>query len=242
MLTDHYVEWGFAGITAIFMWFMPESPIWLVNVGKVEAAGRSFRRLGYSHIETTKKISQAQLAADIAKQETAGATYMECFRKSNTRRTIISVMPMAINALCGIYFVGSYSTYYIQLTGVSTEESFILQIVQQILSMLGNIGSWFLVEKVGRRSLTFWGLAGNTALNFVYGGLGSNWNDFSLLKGSFGVMLAYTFFYNLSTGATAYTILTEVSTSRLRAKTISIGIALQYVVGSPPSSRARSFI
>jgi MFS transporter, SP family, general alpha glucoside:H+ symporter len=212
------------------MWFMPESYIWLVSVGRAQDAGRALRRMGYSDIEVTKKVSQAQLTFELSKQDTEGVTYLECFRKSNVRRTIISIMPMAIQALCGIYFVASYSTYYIQLTGVSTEESFSLQIVQQCLSMLGNIGSWYLVERVGRRSLTFWGLVGTTILNFLYGGLGSSWSNLPALKGSFGVMLAYAFFYNLSIGATAFTILTEVSTSRLRAKTISMGIALQYVV------------
>ncbi|KAL5339662.1 hypothetical protein BJX70DRAFT_363558 [Aspergillus crustosus] len=40
----------------------------------------------------------------------------------------------------------------------------------------------------------------------------------------------YNFFYNISIGATAYTLLCEVATSRLRVKTISIGIALQYTI------------
>jgi hypothetical protein len=37
----------------------------------------------------------------------------------------------------------------------------------------------------------------------------------------------YCWWYNVTIGATAYTILCETSTSRLRVKTIAIGLALQ---------------
>jgi SP family general alpha glucoside:H+ symporter-like MFS transporter len=53
-------------------------------------------------------------------------------------------------------------TYYYQLAGYSSSESFILQIIQQVISMIGNAISWFLVEWVGRRPLMFYGLCSLT--------------------------------------------------------------------------------
>jgi hypothetical protein len=50
------------------------------------------------------------------------------------------------------------------------------------------------------------------------------------IKASVGLIVMHNFFYNISIGATAYTLLCEVATSRLRVKTISIGIALQYTI------------
>jgi hypothetical protein len=47
------------------------------------------------------------------------------------------------------------------------------------------------------------------------------------LKGAISMILIYCFWYNVTIGATAYTILCETSTSRLRIKTIAIGFALQ---------------
>lgn len=41
------------------------------------------------------------------------------------------------------------------------------------------------------------------------------------------MILLYCWWYNVTIGATAYTILCETSTSRLRVKTIAIGLALQ---------------
>lgn len=160
------------------------------------------------------------------RKETEGATYLECFRKSNFRRTIISLMPLAIQAMSGVVFAASYSTYYMQLSGYSTSDSFKLSIVQQVLSMLGNICSWYLTEKVGRRDLTLWGTILLTIVLFILGGLAVVGG--SALKGAVAMILLYCFIYNATIGATAYNILAEVATSRLRVKTIAIGIAFQY--------------
>ena len=39
--------------------------------------------------------------------------------------------------------------------------------------------------------------------------------------------MVWAFVFNVTIGATAYTILTEIATARLRVKTIAIGLALQ---------------
>jgi MFS transporter, SP family, general alpha glucoside:H+ symporter len=167
------------------------------------------------------------LTLEEIRQETEGVTYLECFRRSNLRRTIISLMPLAIQAMSGIIFAASYSTYYMQLSGFSTEASFRLQIVQQVLSMLGNACSWYLTDKVGRRSLTLWGVVALTVVLMIMGGLAVV-GTVGALKGAVAMILLYCFIYNVSIGATSWNIIAEVSTSRLRVKTISVGIAFQY--------------
>ncbi|RSL57024.1 hypothetical protein CEP53_006609 [Fusarium sp. AF-6] len=222
-------QFGFAGICIIFAPFMPESPVWLLSVGKADKAERALRRLGYSGTGLDMRISQIQTTLDKAREEAAGATYLDCFRRSNLRRTIISIMPLAIQALGGVYFVASYGTYYIQLAGYSTAASFKLQIAQHGLSMAGNICSWFLVDRVGRRPLTFWGTFSVTLILLIAAGLATEGSP-GAIKGSVALIVLYNFFYNISIGATAYTLLCEVATSRLRVKTVSIGIALQYTI------------
>ena len=61
------------------------------------------------------------------------------FKKSNLRRTIIASMPLSIQAFCGVFWVAGFSTYYMQLAGYSTAMSFKLGIVQQVISMVGNL-------------------------------------------------------------------------------------------------------
>ncbi|KAJ5875247.1 uncharacterized protein N7473_012594 [Penicillium subrubescens] len=226
-------QYGFAAIALAGIMFMPESPWWLVSKGREDKARASLRKLGYSENETTKKFALMKTTLEEVRQETEGATYLECFRRSNLRRTIISILPLSIQALSGVVFAAGYSTYYMQLAGYSTEMSFRLQIVQQIASLVGNVMSYFVIDRVGRRNLMFYGLAILTAILMLTGGLAvvgsqtGNPNAAGAIKGTVALILIYCWWYNMTIGAAGYTILAEVSTSRLRIKTIAIGLALQ---------------
>ncbi|KAJ4991207.1 MFS hexose transporter [Stagonosporopsis vannaccii] len=219
-------QFGFAAVAAILVPFMPESPTWLVSKNRQEAALKALGGLGYKGEAGEKRLASINNTLEQVRKETEGVTYMECFRKSNLRRTIISIMPLSIQALSGVAFAASYFAYYTQLAGFSTEMSFKLQIVQQVLSLIGNVMSWYLVDRVGRRNLTFWGLVILTVILFVMAGCAVA-GTVPALKGAISMILLYCWWYNVTIGATAYTILCETSTSRLRVKTIAIGLALQ---------------
>ncbi|KAF4978528.1 hypothetical protein FZEAL_5100 [Fusarium zealandicum] len=219
-------QYAVSGLGFLVLPFMPESPWWLLDHDKPERAVKSLTRLGYNAVEVQQRIAVITLTLTEVRKETEGASFFECFRKSNLRRTIISMAPMSIQALCGVFFVAGYSTYYQQLAGYTARMSFTLGIVQQVLSMLGNITSWFLIDRVGRRDLTIWGLALLTVILMITGGLAVSGTP-GAIKGTVALLLVYCYFYNCTIGATAYSVLTEIATSRLRAKTAGISLALQ---------------
>lgn len=219
-------QYGFAVIATIFVFFMPESPWWLVSKDQPDKALAALNKLGHRGAEGRKKLALITNTLEEVRRETEGVTYLECFRYSNLRRTLISIAPLSIQSLSGIVFAASYSTYYMQLAGFSTSMSFKLQIVQQVISLVGNVMSWYLVDRIGRRNLTFWGLLVLTIILFVMAGC-ATLSTSGGLKGAVSMILLYCWWYNVTIGATAYTILCEVSTSRLRVKTIAIGLALQ---------------
>ncbi|RVX75580.1 hypothetical protein B0A52_00933 [Exophiala mesophila] len=218
-------SYGFVAVALIFLPFMPESPWWLINQDQNGRAIHALSRLGYV-VDAEARASEIRRVLAKTKEETSGATYAECFQRSNLRRTVVSAMPLTIQTFSGVAFVASYSTYYQQLAGYSTAASFRLFIAQQVLSGSGNVCSWFLVDRLGRRPLTFWGMIILTALLMVTGGLAIAATP-GAIQGTIALLLLYCFIYNATIGATAFTILTEIATPRLRAKTASISIALQ---------------
>ncbi|GJC88033.1 general alpha-glucoside permease [Colletotrichum liriopes] len=219
-------QYGFAAIAAILLPFMPESPWYLAMKEKDEHALKSLAKLGHPGDEGRVRLAVIHQTLQQVSRETAGASYLECFRKSNLRRTIISVSPLCIQSLSGIMFAASYFTYYMQLAGYSTADSFKLQIVQQCCSLIGNVMSWYLVDKMGRRPLTVYGLAILTVILLITGGLALP-GTLSFNRGTVALLLLYCWWYNVTIGATAYTVLAEVATSRLRIKTIALGLAMQ---------------
>lgn len=205
------------------------SPWWLVSHNQNEKALTNIKKLGYTGDAATKKLALIELTLEEIKRESEGATYLECFRRSNLRRTIVSIMPEIIQMMTGITFVAGYFTYYLQLAGYSTKESFKIQIAQPVLSILGNLTAAFFIDRVGRRDLTFWTLLVLVVVLLITGGLATAGSP-SDTKGTVSLILIFSYLYNVGIGSTAFTILCETSTSRLRVKTIAIGVSAQNAV------------
>lgn len=218
-------KYGFLGIATILCFFMPESPWWLIERRDEEAAAKALHKLGVVPHDMAKRLAIMRFTLAQVREETSGVTYMECFRLSNLRRTMISIAPVAFQAMTGITFINAYFTYYAQLAGYSTSESFRLQVVQQALCMIGNVFSWFLVDRMGRRSLTLWGLAGTLVTHCVGAGLGTQ-SVSSSIKGVIAMQLLFVWIYNVTIGSTGVALLAEVSTPRLRAKTVAMGMSV----------------
>lgn len=89
---------------------MPESPWYLVRKDRLEDAKRSLRRL---HNDMTEEQLAGQLAMlvhtiNIEAQVESGATYIECFKGVNLRRTEIACIAFAGQVLSGSTFAYVY--------------------------------------------------------------------------------------------------------------------------------------
>lgn len=160
-------QWGFGGVAMLLCFFMPESPWWLAEQGKDEAVLKSLRRLGHSEVSAQNTLALQKVSIEAARVETKGASYLDCFRGVNLRRTMVSVIPLSSQAWCGLVFVQVYSTYYFQLAGLSTKQSFQLSIGALFSGMAGAIVSTSLYDRIGRRPLMLWGFAATGIFLFV---------------------------------------------------------------------------
>ncbi len=91
---------------------------------------------------------------------TRGASYLDCFRGTDLRRTEIVCMVWAIQNLSGNSFSG-YSTYFLEQAGLDPSTSYDFALGQYGINMAGVFGAWFLMTcGIGRRSLYLYGLCG----------------------------------------------------------------------------------
>lgn len=199
--------------------------------GKEAAAIKSLHKLGYTTAsgEDRKRLENIRLTLIESEAETNKVSWLECFRSSNLRRTLVAMAPVMAQQFSGINFAVSYSTYYMERAGYTTDMAYKLQITQQVISMTGNIMSWYLIDKVGRRPLTIYGLCFLTLVLCTEGGLavGGSVPD---LRGAVTMVLIYCWAFNVCIGATAYVCLTEIATPRLRVKTAAIGYAASNII------------
>lgn len=207
----------------IGVFFAPESPWWLVRKGRIEEAKASLLRLTTRDDPTfsaTSTIAMMVHTNEVEKQISAGTSYLDCFRGVDRRRTEIACMVWLVQTLCGSTFMG-YSTYFYQQADLPTVDSFNLSMGQYALGMVGTLGSWFLMSRAGRRSLYLYGSYTLFALLLIIGlisfapasNIGSRWAIGSML-------LIFTFVYDLTVGPVCYSLVAEMSSTRLKNKTI----------------------
>lgn len=104
------LQWMWPVPLLIGAYFAPESPWNSVRRGAMEEARRSIARLGSDDESSEKKVDE-RLAyiihtTRIEEAETAGASYLECFRGTNLRRTEINAVVWAAQILCGNAILG----------------------------------------------------------------------------------------------------------------------------------------
>jgi len=68
---------------------MPESPWWLVRQGKVDLAYQAVSRLGrIPRRDTSQILAMMTRTTEMEKATMEGASYMECFKGVQLRRTM----------------------------------------------------------------------------------------------------------------------------------------------------------
>ena len=230
------LQWMWPVPLLVVIFLAPESPWWLVRKHRIKDAKRSLERLTSVSRETDFDADEtvAMMVHTTALEDkiTKGASYLDCFRGTDLRRTEIVCMVWAIQNLSGNSF-SNYSTYFLQQAGLATSNANAFAMGQYGINMVGVFGSWLLMTMgIGRRALYLYGLCGLCIMLFVMGFLGlvpePQQNQASLATGS--MMLAWALFYQLTVGTVTYSLVAELSTRRLQIKTVVLGRSLFNVV------------
>ncbi|KAJ5633756.1 Maltose permease MAL61 [Penicillium herquei] len=214
----------------------PESPWWLVRKGRTQDAKRALERLttkkADSDFDADETISMMVHTTALEAKITQGASYLDCFKGVDLRRTEIVCMAWAFQNLAGNSF-SNYSTYFLEQAGLSDSNSYSFAMGQYGINIVGTFGAWGLMAMgVGRRTLIVYGLCGLCTMLMVMGFLGlvpdSHQRQASMATGC--MMLVWALFYQLTVGTVCYSLVAEVSTRRLQIKTVVLGRGLYNVV------------
>lgn len=221
----------FVAFLAVFLPILPETPWHLARKGKKEEAIKAIRQLFGRDFDAETRLRGLEATIEEERRtKAAQGRLVDCFRGTNLLRTGISTGVFACQHLVGIIFVLGYSTYFFQLAGLAESRAFDLSVGVTACGVAGNMTSWFVVERFGRRTVFLTGLAALTGLLLLIGIMdvvpagAANWVQAA-------ATVVYAFVYFLTVGAMAFAILGEASSTTLRAKTISLATATQALCG-----------
>jgi MFS transporter, SP family, general alpha glucoside:H+ symporter len=235
------VQWVWPVIIFPLAFFAPESPWWLIRKGRHAEAEKVVRRLASSDIteeEVRRTVDMMIETNNLEKNMHEGAGYLDCFSgSSNLWRTEISCVAWAAQLWCG-FVISSYATYFYELAGLAASNAYKMSVGQGGLHILFNLISIPLVARVGRRSLYLWGLSWMALMLFLIGFVALAPQNVAVGYASSVLFLLWNCGYELTVGPAAYILVSEVSSTRLRSKTVglarnayNLSLMINYFVG-----------
>ena len=205
-------------ILFVGMFFLPETPRWLMSKGREEEARKVLDR-----IEEQEFVdgSIAAMKSDIA-IDASQASWKEIFKPWLRNALIIAAGIMFFQQFVGINTVIYYSPKIFLAAGFEGAEAAIAaSVIVGVVNVLFTIIALFVIDRLGRRKLYFIGLSGIAValicmgLGFMLPGAGK-W--FLVIS-----MLVYIAFFAISLGPLGWLIITEVFPTRVRGLGASIG-------------------
>ncbi|KAH8748588.1 putative MFS alpha-glucoside transporter [Hyaloscypha finlandica] len=219
------LQWVWPVPLFIGAYLAPESPWNAVRRDKIDQARNSLMRLRQDTPDKVREV-EATLAyirhtTSIEKAETAGASFWECFRGTNLRRTEINCVVWAAQILCGNAILG-YSVVFLERAGFSEVQAFDINISLSACYIIGGLICWALFPHFGRSTIYMVGLLLMFFILIAIGGLG--FTEGKSVQLAVGILLVISTLINMITiGPVCYPIVAETPSGRLRYKTIVIG-------------------
>lgn len=205
--------------------FAPESPYWLVQKEKIPEARSALVRLANHDdpdFDLDKSIALIRLTDQIEKANNAETRYIDILKGVNLRRTEISVCCWLIQQFGGTGLM-TYSTVFFENAGLSSAYAFDMSMAMYALGALGTIASWWMMAYIGRRTLYLYGCFVSLALMIIIGACGFIPDSNESASWAIGSLLViFTFVYDSSIGPVCYSLVAEIPSTRLKAKTVVV--------------------
>lgn len=204
-----------AGIFFILLFFVPETPRYLVMKGQDEKA-----------LKVLNKISGSSNAAKIL-EEIKSTTYEKNVPWLSYGFFIIfvGIMLSVFQQFVGINVVLYYAGNIFRNMGSSTDSSLLQTIIVGIINLLFTVLAIFTVDKFGRIPLMIIGSIG-MALSMIALGFAFYFNQLGIAALIF--MLLYTAAFAMSWGPVCWVLLAEIFPNSIRSA-LSIAVAAQWI-------------
>ena len=216
----------------IIIFFIPESPRWLILKGREEKATNILERIYTSSKEALFQLTETKSVLSSESKSEWKLLLQPGIRKA----VIIGVCIAVLGQFMGVNAVLYYGPSIFENAGLSGGDSLFYQVLVGLVNTLTTVLALVIIDKVGRKKLVYYGVSGMVislvliATYFIYG---ESWGISSIFLLIF--FLFYVFCCAVSICAVVFVLLSEMYPTRVRGLAMSIaGFALwigTYLIG-----------
>ena len=214
------------------IFFIPESPRWLIVRQKENQATRILERIYTSTAEVRHQLNETKsvLASE------AHSDWKALLHPGIMKAVIIGAGIAILGQFMGVNAVLYYGPSIFEQAGLGGGDALFYQIIVGLVNMLTTILAVFIIDRVGRKKLVYYGVSGMIAflvLIALYFNYGEQMGLSSIVLLLF--FLAYVFSCAISISAVIFVFLSEMYPTRVRGLAMSIaGFSLwigTYLIG-----------
>lgn len=227
---------GFCSLPATLffciIFFIPESPRWLILKGRDERAVGIFRKIYLSEVEVD---TQLQDTKSVVQSETK-SDWKFLLQPGIFKAVLIGAAIAILGQFMGVNAVLYYGPTIFEEAGLSGGDALFSQVLVGIVNVVTTVIAVFIIDKVGRKKLVYYGVSG-MVLSLLLIGFYFHFSESMGLPNSFLLFffLFYVFCCAISISAVIFVLLSEMYPTRIRGMAMSIaGFALwigTYLVG-----------
>lgn len=216
----------------LIIFFIPESPRWLILKGQEVKATTILEKIYTSSKEALHQVGETK---SVLSSETK-SNWSLLLQPGILKAVLIGAAIAILGQFMGVNAVLYYGPSIFEEAGLSGGDALFSQVLVGVVNVLTTILAVFIIDKVGRKKLVYYGVSG-MILSLLLIGFYFRFADSFQLSNSFLLFffLFYVFCCAISICAVIFVLLSEMYPTRIRGMAMSIaGFALwigTYLVG-----------
>ncbi|ORY54698.1 general substrate transporter [Pseudomassariella vexata] len=212
-------------IVLSLIFFIPESPRWLLYKNRVDEARVMLQRLregAFSDDEIENEFRELQFALN---QENEQGRFIEIFQRRNLKRTFIVVLVNFFQQATGQAFASQYGAVYVRSLG--TFNPVLFSLMNAGIIVVITIAILFQADRFGRRPLLMVSSIALTGVLMTMGGLGIEQPvSEARKKGIVAMVSLLVISFSIGWAPMTFVVATEVPALRLRDHSSRLGFGM----------------
>ncbi|MEU3477766.1 MULTISPECIES: sugar porter family MFS transporter [Streptomyces] len=213
---------------------IPESPRFLISVGKTDRAKEVLAEVEGSGVDLDARVEEIDRAMRSEHKSTFKDLLVAGGRFKLLPIVWVGIGLSVFQQLVGINVAFYYSSTLWQSVGIDPSSSFFYSFTTSIINIIGTVIAMVLVDRVGRKPLALVGSVGMAiALAFEAWAFSADLVDGKLpeTQGVVALVAAHVFvlFFALSWGVVVWVFLGEMFPNRIRAAALGVAASAQWI-------------